>query len=157
MRPLRRLSLILLCGIPAACSQPRVSITDYPVDLRRPVLEQRELQRSWAPGPAGVTETPLPAEVAPAAEPAPAPVPEQAPERTAEVPLNLGSAGSNSAARLGVPQFDRSDAGGGDVDCGDFDSSEEAQRRFLTDGGPENDPNGLDRDGDGFACEWGME
>lgn len=36
----------------------------------------------------------------------------------------------------------------GDLDCADFESQSEAQE-YLTSG----DPHGLDRDGDGVACE----
>ncbi|WP_368733486.1 excalibur calcium-binding domain-containing protein [Amaricoccus solimangrovi] len=32
-----------------------------------------------------------------------------------------------------------------------------AQRFFLSAGGPSFDPHGLDRDGDGNACEWGTK
>ncbi|WP_366524517.1 excalibur calcium-binding domain-containing protein [uncultured Tateyamaria sp.] len=39
--------------------------------------------------------------------------------------------------------------------CSDFSSSWQAQRYFLDNGGPVSDPNNLDRDGDGLACEWG--
>jgi len=41
------------------------------------------------------------------------------------------------------------------VDCSDFSSSAAAQKYFLSNGGPLSDPSDLDRDGDGFACEWG--
>ena len=47
--------------------------------------------------------------------------------------------------------------GGGDRNCGDFGSAAEAQRFFLAAGGPTRDPHDLDRDGDGFACEWGAQ
>ena len=40
-----------------------------------------------------------------------------------------------------------------DKDCGDFKTWEEAQRFFEENGGPTKDPHGLDRDGDGLACE----
>jgi len=36
--------------------------------------------------------------------------------------------------------------------CRRFDSSDEAQRQFLANGGPSNDRFNLDPDGDGFAC-----
>ena len=39
--------------------------------------------------------------------------------------------------------------------CSDFSSSAAAQKYFLSSGGPRNDPDGLDADGDGLACEWG--
>lgn len=42
-----------------------------------------------------------------------------------------------------------------DKNCSDFGSSAEAQRFFLAAGGPHRDPHGLDKDGDGNACEWG--
>jgi hypothetical protein len=40
-----------------------------------------------------------------------------------------------------------------DRDCGDFGSQAEAQRFFITNGGPSSDPHKLDRDNDGIACE----
>lgn len=41
--------------------------------------------------------------------------------------------------------------GGG---CGRFSNPDDAQRAFLAAGGPQEDPRGLDPDGDGFACSW---
>lgn len=41
--------------------------------------------------------------------------------------------------------------------CSDFPNSAAAQRFFLQAGGPVSDPHGLDRDGDGNACEWGND
>ncbi len=41
----------------------------------------------------------------------------------------------------------------GDRDCSDFSSQEEAQDFFESEGGPEEDPHGLDADNDGQACE----
>ena len=40
-----------------------------------------------------------------------------------------------------------------DRDCRDFQSQSEAQA-FFEAHNPENDPHGLDADGDGKACEW---
>lgn len=40
-----------------------------------------------------------------------------------------------------------------DRNCDDFDSWREAQDFFEAEGGPENDPHGLDGDSDGIACE----
>ena len=40
-----------------------------------------------------------------------------------------------------------------DRNCGDFSSWQEAQDFFLSEGGPDNDPHGLDNNGDGIACE----
>lgn len=42
---------------------------------------------------------------------------------------------------------------GGDKDCSDFATQEEAQRFYESQGGPAKDPHGLDRDKDGIACE----
>ncbi len=41
----------------------------------------------------------------------------------------------------------------GDRDCPDFESQDEAQNFFESEGGPEDDPNRLDADNDGQACE----
>lgn len=40
-----------------------------------------------------------------------------------------------------------------DKDCGDFATQAGAQKFFLNNGGPNNDPHQLDADGDGVACE----
>lgn len=50
-----------------------------------------------------------------------------------------------------------SSVSGQDFDCSDFSTGAEAQRFFLAAGGPRIDPNDLDRDGDGLACEWGTQ
>lgn len=38
--------------------------------------------------------------------------------------------------------------------CNRYSNANEAQEVFLTNGGPERDPQGLDPDGDGYACGW---
>ncbi len=38
--------------------------------------------------------------------------------------------------------------------CAKYGSSDQAQAAFLEKGGPNNDREGLDPDGDGFACRW---
>ncbi len=38
--------------------------------------------------------------------------------------------------------------------CDSYSSPNAAQSAFLAQGGPENDPLGLDPDGDGYACAW---
>lgn len=38
--------------------------------------------------------------------------------------------------------------------CATYANPDAAQRDFLTRGGPERDPRGIDPDGDGFACGW---
>lgn len=40
-----------------------------------------------------------------------------------------------------------------DRDCGDFDNQRQAQRYYESRGGPQRDPDRLDADGDGRACE----
>lgn len=40
-----------------------------------------------------------------------------------------------------------------DANCSDFGSQASAQSYFLNHGGPNSDPDGLDADGDGIACE----
>lgn len=50
----------------------------------------------------------------------------------------LGINGANRAAR----------------NCRAYPSSDQAQIDFLSRGGPERDPRGLDLDGDGYACGW---
>ena len=41
--------------------------------------------------------------------------------------------------------------------CRKFSSVDDAQRNFLANGGPQDDPLNLDPDGDGFACRWSPE
>jgi len=41
--------------------------------------------------------------------------------------------------------------------CRKFNSADNAQRNFLANGGPLDDPLNLDPDGDGFACRWSPE
>lgn len=40
-----------------------------------------------------------------------------------------------------------------DMDCADFSSQKSAQKFFLKHGGPRYDPDRLDADHDGIACE----
>lgn len=40
------------------------------------------------------------------------------------------------------------------AECRKFASSDDAQRNFMANGGPVEDPLNLDPDGDGFACSW---
>jgi hypothetical protein len=40
-----------------------------------------------------------------------------------------------------------------DANCSDFSSQAAAQNYFINHGGPNSDPEGLDEDGDGIACE----
>ena len=63
--------------------------------------------------------------------------------------------GRRTSAVLGRHLYAREGAKGNDRNCSDFPSSAAAQKFFLTAGGPFRDPNNLDADGDGLACEWG--
>ena len=69
---------------------------------------------------------------------------------------------SNDASRVGVKSFTRSTSTSSakpanDKDCDSFPNSREAQQFFINSGGPQSDRHDLDRDGDGYACEWGTE
>lgn len=65
--------------------------------------------------------------------------------------------GSRSRSSVGLYRYARSEPSLNDRNCADFPSSASAQRFFLSAGGPSFDPHGLDRDGDGNACEWGTK
>jgi len=79
------------------------------------------------------------------------------PNSTAPVSFN-----SNDVAGVGVARFTRSGSGStasptNDRDCDSFPNSAAAQQFFINAGGPQSDPHDLDRDGDGYACEWGTD
>jgi hypothetical protein len=63
--------------------------------------------------------------------------------------------GRRTGGSVSVAQYSRAARTTGDRNCSDFSSAGEAQRYFLSAGGPSADPSGLDHDGDGFACEFG--
>ncbi|RYH00732.1 excalibur calcium-binding domain-containing protein [Salipiger sp. IMCC34102] len=67
----------------------------------------------------------------------------------------------NSPSGVGRVQFTRSvsnsRAVSNDRNCSDFATSSAAHQFFLNAGGPSSDPHDLDRDGDGYACEWGKD
>ena len=72
--------------------------------------------------------------------------------RTRRGALKLGlalAAGLAAPAALAVPEA----AAFRDRDCGDFPTQRKAQRFFRRQGGPREDPHGLDGDNDGIACE----
>ncbi|MBI2017448.1 excalibur calcium-binding domain-containing protein [Candidatus Daviesbacteria bacterium] len=58
----------------------------------------------------------------------------------------------DSYERYDDPETERSFSSG-DYDCSDFSTQDEAQEFFEDEGGPDDDPHNLDRDGDGIACE----
>ncbi|MBY5374179.1 hypothetical protein HFN07_12115 [Rhizobium leguminosarum] len=63
--------------------------------------------------------------------------------------------GRRTSPAVGVASYSRNGGTTPDRDCSDYSSSADAQRFFLSAGGPASDPHGLDRDGDGYACEFG--
>lgn len=70
--------------------------------------------------------------------------------------------GHSSVAALGLRLYSRQGSSphlsSADLqNCSDFPSGAAAQKFFLAAGGPISDPNNLDRDGDGLACEWGAQ
>lgn len=71
---------------------------------------------------------------------------------------SMSYVGSRTVASVGRPSYTReatTQSSANEKNCSDFATSGAAQRFFLLSGGPHRDPNGLDRDGDGNACEWG--
>lgn len=63
--------------------------------------------------------------------------------------------GARTGSNVGSARYPRPAPTSSDRNCADFASAASAQRFFLSAGGPAFDPHGLDRDGDGNACEWG--
>lgn len=63
--------------------------------------------------------------------------------------------GRRTSGTIGRAIYHRTEPVIDDRNCSDFANSGQAQRFFLSAGGPVRDPHGLDRDGDGNACEWG--
>ncbi|WP_240652422.1 hypothetical protein [Alexandriicola marinus] len=81
------------------------------------------------------------------------------PERDEEVGPNIIEYALNAPNRRGQEWYSRSllvidPQGKFQRNCATFRSPDEAQREFLSRGGPERDPLGIDPDGDGFACGW---
>jgi endonuclease YncB( thermonuclease family) len=56
-------------------------------------------------------------------------------------------------AMLATPSAGAAPASAADLDCSDFSTQAAAQSYFLSRGGPSSDPDRLDGDGDGIACE----
>ena len=61
-------------------------------------------------------------------------------------PNNRGQAIYSRSALSGEARFQRN--------CAKYNTPDDAQRDFLSRGGPERDRLGIDPDGDGFACGW---
>ena len=94
----------------------------------------------------GVACQSLPGAPQPAASPMPEPTPTPFPESTPKPALSeMGDA----PAFVGLPF----DPYGPDRNCGDFNTWWDAQNFYFAAGGPDEDPHGLDRNGDGIVCE----
>ena len=77
--------------------------------------------------------------------------------RRGETSFGTDYLGRRTSSAYGKPLYARSAITSAAKDCSDFKSSASAQQYFLVNGGPTRDPNGLDGDGDGLACEWGTK
>jgi micrococcal nuclease len=72
----------------------------------------------------------------------------------ANKPVGRSGAGSTSTGSGGSGSGPGSTSSlAGDRDCADFSTQAEAQRYFEAEGGPQSDPDYLDADHDGVACE----
>ena len=114
---------------------------------------------SLAPGPTPIiTPTPTPFPTAtPTSAPAPEPTPdrEEATQTPAATPAST-SAPTPTATPTPIPTPEPTappEDAFIDRNCGDFADWQETQSFFLSEGGPDADPHGLDRDGDGVACQ----
>jgi len=79
------------------------------------------------------------------------------PETRANSGPNIVSYAINAPNQKGQEWYSRSILSGESrfsSNCATYGSPDAAQRDFLSRGGPERDPRGIDPDGDGFACGW---
>jgi hypothetical protein len=66
--------------------------------------------------------------------------------------VNLASYALSQKQAIGEKTYRRRNT---QSQCGKYrNNADEAQRVFLSAGGPDRDRRGLDNDGDGFACDW---
>lgn len=71
---------------------------------------------------------------------------------------SLSYLGQRTSGAVGRSLYSRANDSSNDTrNCSDFRTGAEAQKFFLSAGGPVSDPHNLDGDGDGFACEWGTD
>lgn len=68
--------------------------------------------------------------------------------------VNIALYAQQSGNAVGERVYRRSATAAIGGSCGRYGTSDEAQRAFLSAGGPRQDPRNLDPDGDGFACRW---
>jgi hypothetical protein len=78
------------------------------------------------------------------------------PTRTGPSGPNIVEFALTTTHAPGTPVYRRSGLGIGTpmAKCGRYPSADLAQEAFLENGGPDRDREGLDPDGDGFACGW---
>ena len=84
-------------------------------------------------------------------------MPTAVPDRPADTGPNIVEYALNAPNRKGQEWYSRfvfSSQARFQRNCASYNSPDAAQRDFLLRGGPERDPQGLDPDGDGFACGW---
>jgi len=78
---------------------------------------------------------------------------EPLPERGTSV--NLAAFARSTSHKIGTKLYPRSSLRSrAAAQCQKYRNPDEAQRAFLTEGGPEKDPMRMDPDGDGFVCGW---
>jgi hypothetical protein len=85
--------------------------------------------------------------------------PQALPERTETEP-NIVAYALATSHPVGTKIYNRrrfNAANRYDRSCGEFRHQDQAQIAFLAAGGPERDRNGMDPDGDGYACTWDPE
>lgn len=83
--------------------------------------------------------------------------PTAVPNRPSDVGPNIVAYALNAPNALGQEWYSRSILSGEGRfrrNCASYASADDAQRDFLSRGGPERDRRGIDPDGDGFACNW---
>jgi hypothetical protein len=79
------------------------------------------------------------------------------PDQPQDTGPNIVDYALNAPNRKGQAWYSRfvlSGQGRFERNCSEYRSPDEAQRDFLSRGGPDRDPRGIDPDGDGFACGW---
>ena len=141
-------------SVPTPTALP--SPTPVPTPTPAPTTTPTPLPTATETAPATPTPTPpspsrptLTPTRAPAATPTPTSTatPTATPTHTPEPTPTHTPTATPSAVEL------RYDPAGPDRNCSDFDAWSEAQAFYEAAGGPENDRHGLDRDGNGVACE----
>ncbi len=79
------------------------------------------------------------------------------PDRNGNLGPNIVQYALQAPNDLGEPVFDRSGFNAQsrfERNCAKYRTPDDAQRDFISRGGPQRDRLGLDPDGDGFACGW---